>query len=140
MKVHGLGTGHQPARMENIKDDDRTDHHRAVKGNEVPLRGDQVPAPALGQLDSSVDATDIDADDGEDHRGEEGDDGAGHGLQKAAAEGAADEVRGKDDEDGDGGHLEDDACDHDVGAWGGVAVDFVCRGGGHAAADGLDDE
>lgn len=56
------------------------------------------------------------------------------------AHGADDKVGRAEDEDGDGEELENDASDHDVGPRGGVAIDFVCFGGGHAAADGLNDE
>lgn len=55
-------------------------------------------------------------------------------------EGAPDKIRSEDDEDGNGGHLEDDARDHNVRAGRGVAVDIVRCGRGHPAADGLHDE
>lgn len=51
-----------------------------------------------------------------------------------------DEISCTDHEDGYGEHLEDDPGNHDVCAWCGIAVDLGCLGGGHAAADGLDDE
>jgi hypothetical protein len=36
--------------------------------------------------------------------------------------------------------LEDDACDHDVCSGSGVTVFLIRCGGGHGAADGLNDE
>lgn len=140
MKLRTLVAGHQPAGMKDIKDHNSSNHHRPVKGNKIPLRGNQIPTPALRQLDGPVDAPHIDTHDGEDHRAEQRHNRPSHGLQETAAETAPDKVRGEDDEDGDGGHLEDDARDHDVGARRGVAVGIVGRGAGHSAADGLHDE
>lgn len=126
--------------MDEIKDRNRHNHHRPIQRNKVPLRRNQVPVPALHELDRPVYASCIDAEDGEDHGGEEGHDGGFHGLQEAVADGAADKVGGAEDEDGDGGHLEDDARDHDVCSWLCVAVFLGGLGGGHSAADGLDDK
>lgn len=126
--------------MEDIKDHHAGDHHRAIQGNKEALGGDQIPTPPLGQLDCAVDTSHIDTQHGEDHGGEERDDRAVHRLEEPVAEDATDKVGCAGHEDGDRRHLEDDAGDHDVGSGGGVAVHLAGLGGGHAAADRLDDE
>ena len=54
--------------------------------------------------------------------------------------GADEEAGAECGEDGDGGHLEEDARDHDVGAGFGVASGCTGGVGGEGAADSLDDE
>ena len=125
--------------MNAIEYRDSKNHHCAVEGNEVPFCCDEIPGPALEELDGTIDAPDVDTDDGEDHGAEQGHDGALEGLEKVFADGPTDEVGTAEDEDGDRGHLEDNSCHHDVRTWGGVAVLLGCCDGGHAAADGLDD-
>lgn len=100
----------------------------------------QVPTPTLRQLDGTVNAPGIDAKHREDHRSKKRNNGTSHGLQETTAQGPAHKVCCAEDEDGDGEELEDDTGYHDVCAGCGVSVYFVDFDGGHAAADGLDDQ
>mgnify|MGYP006988610912 CR=1 FL=1 len=101
---------------------------------------DEITIPSLHQLDRTIDTPNIDTDDGKHHRSEQGKDRAVHRLQQTVAHSAVDEVDRTDGEDGDREQLEDDASDHDMRARRGVAVDLIGLFGGHAAADGLDNE
>lgn len=126
--------------MEDIENNNGKDHHGTVQSDKVTFRGDQISGPALGQLDGSVDTSNVDADDGEHHSAEQGVDVAGRIAEQLIFDAAADEVGSADDEDGDGEHLEDNPCNHDVRAVCSVTVDLVGFGGGHTATDSLNDE
>lgn len=101
---------------------------------------DEKARPPLQQLDGPVNASDVDADHGEDHGGKQGHNGALVMMQDMGTGYAAHEIDRTDDKEGDGGHLEDDTGDHDVGTCRGVAVDLIGCDRSHAAASGLDDK
>lgn len=126
--------------MNEIEDHNSDNHHGSVEGNEKPLMGDKIARPALYELDRAIDAADVDTGDGKHHRREKWDDRAGCGLQEAPTDRAADEFGGQDDKGRDRGELEDDTADHCVRAGLGALVGVVQSRGGHAAADGLDDQ
>lgn len=130
----------QPARVNNIEHNNSSNHHSSIKSNKVLLMSDQKPTPTLQKLNSTVNASHINAQHGENHRAQQGHNRSSQRLEKLVAHGTENKVGGEEDEDGDREELEDDTGDHDVGAGCGVAVDFVGFGGGHATADGLDDE
>ena len=132
--------GQQPPGMKNIKYRNRSNHHRPIKRYKVPLIRNQIPTPPLRQLNRAIDAPRVDTQHGEDHCREQRHQTPRHGAQQPVPQTPTDEVRRARDEDRYREHLEDDAGDHDVSAGVGVAVGFVRLGGGHAAADCLDDE
>lgn len=132
--------GQQPARVNNIKHNNSSNHHSSIKSNKVLLMSDQEPMPSLQKLDSTVNASHVNAQNGENHRAQQGHNRPSQRLEKLVAHGPENKVGGEEDEDGDREELEDDTGHHDVGTGCGVAVDFVCFGRGHATADGLDDE
>lgn len=140
VQIEVLGSGHEPSGMDEVEDADGQDHHGPVERDEVSLVGDQKAGPTLQQLDGTVDASNVNAHDGEDHDEEQRHHGAAHLVQQVLPPHAAEEVGRAEGEDGDGGHLEDDPGDHHVGAGFRVAVDRVARPRRHAAADGLHDE
>lgn len=129
-----------PAWMKQIEDRHRDDHHSSIQRNKVRLMGNEVPRPALRQLDSPVNRSNIDTDDGEDHGSEERDNRARERLEETTTHRATDEVHGADDEDGDGKQLEYNTGDHDVCTCRGIASDLFSLPGCHSAADGLYDE
>lgn len=140
LKRHRLVARHHPTRVKDIEDGHGKNHHGAVKGDEVPFRSDQISVPAFGELDGSVDTSDVDADDGKYHGTEQGVDVAGGLAEELVLDAATDKVGGAGDKDGDGKQLENDTGNHDVRARCGVAVDLVGLGGGNTTANGLDDK
>lgn len=129
-----------PSRMQHIKHSHRNNHHSPIEPNKVRLVRNEITIPSLRQLDRTIDTPNIDTDDGKYHRPEQGKDRAGPRLQQILAHNAADEVDRANDEYGYREELEDNSSDHDVRASCGVAADRIGFSGGHAAADGLDDE
>lgn len=71
----------EPAWVDEVEYGHGRDHHSSIKSDEKPLVRDEIPRPALQQLDCSVDTSDIDADDGEGHGSHQGHDGAAHRAQ-----------------------------------------------------------
>lgn len=126
--------------MDNIKNNNSSDHHSSIKSNKVLLMSDQEPVPPLQKLNSTVNASHINAQHGENHCAQQGHNRPSQRLKKLVAHCTENKVGGEEDEDGDREELEDDTGYHDVGAGCGVAVDFVCFGRGHATANSLDDE
>lgn len=126
--------------MENIKHGNSSNHHRAIQRNEIPLRGNQIPIPSLRQLNRPVNTPHIDTKHRENHRREQRHNRPLHLLQQPLGQRPPDKIRRAEHENRNREQLEDDSRDHRVGARIGVAVDLVGFGGGHAAADGLDNE
>lgn len=117
-------------RVEDVEDEDGDDDEDALEGDEELLVGHELAVPALAQLGDTEDGTPEDEEGGEAEGAEEGleAEAGAHGaegrvlgedglavLLVAAAE-AEGEVGGGDDEAQDGGNLEGQAGDHDVGA------------------------
>lgn len=126
--------------MDDIEHNDSGNHHSSIKGDEVFLVSNQEAMPALQQLDSTIDAPNINAQHGENHCAQQRHNRSSQRLKEPVPHGTDDEVGGKEDEDGDREELEDDTGYHDVSARCCVAVDFVCFGRGHATANSLDDK
>ena len=108
--------GQHPSRMQDIEHSYRNNHHSPIKPNKVRLMSNEITIPSLRQLDRTIDTPNIDTDDGEYHRAEQGKDPAGPRLQQIHAYSAADEVDRANNEDGNREELEDDSSDHDVRA------------------------
>lgn len=138
MKVDVLFPGHEPARVDEVEHGDGGHHHGAVERDEVPLRRDEVAAPALQQLDGPVDAPDVDAEHGEDHGVQQRQHRAAHRVQQVLPYHPPQEIGRAEHEDGDRAHLEHDAGHHDVRAGLRVAVDLARGLRRHPSADSLD--
>lgn len=132
--------------MKEIKHDNSSHHHRAIQRQKIPLGGDQIPVPALRQLNRPINTPHIDTQDRETHRSKEHHQRApGHApiqtmIQKPLRERAAHEIRRARHEDGYREELEHDARDHRVGARVSVTADFAGFRRCQAAADGLHDQ
>lgn len=126
--------------MKDIKHHNSSNHHRPVKRNKVPLRGNQIPRPALRKLNSPINTPHINTQNRKDHRPKQRHDRPLHIPKQILAQRAPHKICRAQHENRDREQLEDDTRDHGPGPRSRVAVYLVGFGGGETAADGLDDE
>lgn len=137
--------------MERIENQHRNNNHDTLEHNKQRLVLDQRTVPPFPELDDAVDGADEDADGRQRQRDEKSSElhappeGRVGGIERGFAHavradnGPDGEVGAEEHEDQEGEDLEGKTGDHDVVARFGVLVG-VGGGGGHAAAEGLEDE
>ena len=63
--------GRQPTRMKDIKNRNSSNHHSPIKRNKIPLVSNQIPIPALRQLNRPINTPRINTEHAENHRREQ---------------------------------------------------------------------
>lgn len=131
----------RPSRPRKVKNHHTKHHHHTIQDPKVSLRDHQVPRPSLQQLHRTINSSD---DQNSHTQTRRKDDHSHFRLLEdltARAQTAKDHPNEEREEDDDGGELKEYTCNHYSGPGCGVADRCLLECyGGHATADGLDDE
>lgn len=90
--------GQQPPRVKDVEHRNSSNHHRPIKRNKVPLRGNQIPRPALRELNRPINTPHINTQNREDHRPKQQHDRPLHIPQQFLAQRASYKIRRADHE------------------------------------------